>query len=951
MTGITNNKNQIPTSPFYETPSFPPTTYEENDSNQAYFKYTPHNSTSSDTKSPTAETDTSLPSSSVPPCDQPPSKSTMSQQSSGETLSHKAMKEREREEKISLALTRVNEGLSYRQAAKEIGISFGTVYGRFRGRKSRIRAQEVRMKLSFLEETIIERVLLSLICIGKPATQPFFVQTVNIILQAQGDTGVERVTRQWYRHFRRRHPSIDTRDFSILHNPPSEALLNELSVAWFNHFERVCGNFNVSAKNIYSMDELGFFYPDSHPTSIQPRNYAYKQEVFDPSTVDSSSPNRGFDTSSQSSRNGSNTSYSSNTSNTSVSSGSESINSLLENVPTPSQSYDCENNKSDIPLTNNFLSIEVTCGEGNALPPYLVLKSDLAKRVQAKYPQDWQIKISESGWLDENILLHWMKTHFDPLTSSKANGDTRVLILDTHVGHFSLPLLQYGIDNNIVFLFTPPHSQGLHPLDVPPVSRIRQDIKGSVFDFQDAINHYAHIREQALNISNVKSSWSRAGLIPFNPSAIKSLSPEPTDSKVKINDSLASPTSNYNYSPSSQYTFQSHSHPQSTTSGKLILHYIPIRDFDYNTFPLSTSAKQVFRTSPRPSFHKDSKPPNLEGATKFPSFDLNSYAPNTTRIFDNAFFSAATSTNANSELKSEGTSDSIPNLSSAISTSIETFMKNKALGNDTLVYYDFMSSFLSRLKTSLERLSSCLTNHGTQNKDALGHLALLLNELQVVDSYGKEMTSQVSNALKANDLVSQILQNYSVKPLSSAPNEVSNKRNIESVERANIDNEFQYQRRKDDNPQYSLSEYQMNNNSNFPDTPNMTEMHTRSHQTSGLPPVSTKWPTAPDTIPAQTTGQIFQQLPPEQNYKSRPPTVDSTIINESQSQSSTSRQLPGVGILPMPFKQSLNNTGALPSPFQFNSVVPARTTGRPMSLAQYSQSPDTNRNRRQSNII
>jgi len=48
--------------------------------------------------------------------------------------------------------------------------------------------------------------------------------------------------------------------------------------------------------------------------------------------------------------------------------------------------------------------------------------------------------------------MQWMVKDFDQQTKDKAEGHTCVLLMDGHSSHYTLKLLQYAQDNNIVIL-------------------------------------------------------------------------------------------------------------------------------------------------------------------------------------------------------------------------------------------------------------------------------------------------------------------------------------------------------------------------------------------------------------------------------------------------------------------------------------------------------------------
>ena len=74
--------------------------------------------------------------------------------------------------------------------------------------------------------------------------------------------------------------------------------------------------------------------------------------------------------------------------------------------------------------------------------------------------------MSDKGWTDGEIGIGYIKD-FDKQTKTKANGKTRLLLLDGHNSHFTLESIQSTITANIVVFCYPEHSTHvLQGLDV-----------------------------------------------------------------------------------------------------------------------------------------------------------------------------------------------------------------------------------------------------------------------------------------------------------------------------------------------------------------------------------------------------------------------------------------------------------------------------------------------------
>ena len=80
---------------------------------------------------------------------------------------------------------------------------------------------------------------------------------------------------------------------------------------------------------------------------------------------------------------------------------------------------------------------------------------------------DYRIACSPNGWTDGELAVEWMVEDFDRQTKEKADGKTRVRLMDGHSSHYTLELLEFARANNIIILGYPPHcTHALQGLDV-----------------------------------------------------------------------------------------------------------------------------------------------------------------------------------------------------------------------------------------------------------------------------------------------------------------------------------------------------------------------------------------------------------------------------------------------------------------------------------------------------
>ena len=69
-----------------------------------------------------------------------------------------------------------------------------------------------------------------------------------------------------------------------------------------------------------------------------------------------------------------------------------------------------------------------------------------------------------------------MVKDFDAQMKEKAGGRTRVVLMDGHSSHYTLELLEYARDNNIVILGYPPHcTHVLQGLDIVCFAKMKEE--------------------------------------------------------------------------------------------------------------------------------------------------------------------------------------------------------------------------------------------------------------------------------------------------------------------------------------------------------------------------------------------------------------------------------------------------------------------------------------------
>ncbi|KAF2834456.1 DDE-domain-containing protein [Patellaria atrata CBS 101060] len=112
--------------------------------------------------------------------------------------------------------------------------------------------------------------------------------------------------------------------------------------------------------------------------------------------------------------------------------------------------------------------------DGTALPPALIyeavsgdLLGPILQHLQDTWFQDYKPLVDEysfasspTGWTNNQLGMEWLTNVFEPQTKAKArNGrDWRLLLVDGHGSHLTLPFINYCINHRIILANFPAHS-------------------------------------------------------------------------------------------------------------------------------------------------------------------------------------------------------------------------------------------------------------------------------------------------------------------------------------------------------------------------------------------------------------------------------------------------------------------------------------------------------------
>ena len=184
--------------------------------------------------------------------------------------------------------------------------------------------------------------------------------------------------------------------------------------------------------------------------------------------------------------------------------------------------------------------IECICAGGWALKS-LIIFGGVQQRASwfNQLDQNAAICLSQKGWTDNEIAVHWLRKHFLPQTAKRQLGKCRLLILDGHESHCSIEFIEICAEHNVVLLCLPPHTADkLQPLDAylfKPLGTYYSNLiaehgqfGGTWVDRKDFIPCYQQARRSIFTPRNILSGFAATGLVPFDKEiVIQKLPPRP----------------------------------------------------------------------------------------------------------------------------------------------------------------------------------------------------------------------------------------------------------------------------------------------------------------------------------------------------------------------------------------------------------------------------------------
>jgi hypothetical protein len=221
----------------------------------------------------------------------------------------------------------------------------------------------------------------------------------------------------------------------------------------------------------------------------------------------------------------------------------------------------CSGNKTNITV------LATVNADGEALPPCVIFQGKRENpALRETAPKDWQVYLTEKGWMTTEKFEAWMAEAFVPHIKQQREKfempqQTALLTLDGHVSHESLHTLEYAKANNIIILCLPAHATHiLQPLDVSFFRSLKHNWDLMCEDFaRDPRNQGTFVNKYSFcNVfskawaaatgkkDTITNGFKRCGFFPFvkksltdltqghNPAAVIHRSDEATQEAVSI---------------------------------------------------------------------------------------------------------------------------------------------------------------------------------------------------------------------------------------------------------------------------------------------------------------------------------------------------------------------------------------------------------------------------------
>lgn len=363
-------------------------------------------------------------------------------------------------------------GVSVSAVAAQLGVSYQTLRRRLAGVKSRSEGQEIRMKLTRAQETILVEWIKSLGHRSVPWTPQIIREKASLIAGVYIGIG-------WVYRFLPRHPDLKSRITVGLESCRAQALNRTTTSEFFEMLQNTITQYDIKPENLYNMDEKGVQMGlGARARVLVDRNQKTVYMKTD---------------------------------------GNRELVTLVECV--------CADGTALDPLAIfKGKRTNPQWAQGNCINARYAIKTHL----HAYTDRSLSIASSPNGWTDAELGSLWIQLIFEPQTHRKlANPmDYRLLILDGHSSHCTLKFLALAEEHRIIILCLPPHTtHALQPCDVgvfgPLGTRYRKEVtKLSKLNIairkDNLLVVYGKARITSFSTATIKSAFRKTGIYPLN---------------------------------------------------------------------------------------------------------------------------------------------------------------------------------------------------------------------------------------------------------------------------------------------------------------------------------------------------------------------------------------------------------------------------------------------------
>ena len=163
-------------------------------------------------------------------------------------------------------------------------------------------------------------------------------------------------------------------------------------------------------------------------------------------------------------------------------------------------------------------------------PPMIIYaKSFPGGQYRFDGPDDTLYAKSESGWIDSELFMVWIKKIFLKYAVPQRPV---LLLIDGHKSHINIDVIDLCRSNNVILYCLPPHTtHALQPLDVAVFKPLKDYYSKAVRALSFSKKNFVVSRrefskvikgplDRAFSIPNIKSGFAKCGIFPFNPDAV-----------------------------------------------------------------------------------------------------------------------------------------------------------------------------------------------------------------------------------------------------------------------------------------------------------------------------------------------------------------------------------------------------------------------------------------------